>query len=86
MSTEYLWGPSLLVAPVTAGGATHWQVYLPPGNLVRLLDPWAYAGAQWVEVDAPLERLPLLVRGGAIVPRGPADGVHGPARGAHCHC
>jgi alpha-glucosidase len=71
MSTEYMWGPSFLVAPVTAGGATHWQVYLPRGNWYDFWTHAQYTGGQWIEVDAPLERLPLLVRGGAIVPRGP---------------
>jgi alpha-glucosidase len=71
MSTEFMWGPSMLVAPVTAGGATHWPVYLPQGTWYDFWTSQQYAGGQWVEVDAPLERLPLLVRGGAIVPRGP---------------
>jgi alpha-glucosidase (family GH31 glycosyl hydrolase) len=72
MAAEYLWGPSLLVAPVTRGGARRWPVYLPRG---RWYDYWTqtdYAGEQWIEVDAPLERMPLLVRGGAIIPLGPS--------------
>jgi alpha-glucosidase len=72
MSAEYMWGPSFLVAPVTAGGARHWPVYLPYGTWYDFWTHTPYAGEQWIEVDAPLERLPLLVRGGAIVPRGPA--------------
>jgi alpha-glucosidase (family GH31 glycosyl hydrolase) len=71
MTAEYLWGPSLLVAPVTAGGATHWPVYLPRGTWYDFWTRARYDGEQWIEVPAPLERLPLLVRGGAIVPLGP---------------
>jgi alpha-glucosidase (family GH31 glycosyl hydrolase) len=71
MSSEYLWGPSLLVAPVTRGGATHWPVYLPAGVWYDFWTQQRYEGGGWIEVDTPLERLPVLVRGGAIVPLGP---------------
>jgi alpha-glucosidase (family GH31 glycosyl hydrolase) len=68
---EYLWGDDLLVAPVTREGATAWPVYLPRG---RWFDFWtgrAHEGPAGVTVDAPLDRLPLLVRSGAIIPMGP---------------
>jgi alpha-glucosidase (family GH31 glycosyl hydrolase) len=68
---EYLWGDDLLVAPVTREGATSWPVYLPAG---RWFDFWTGArhdGPAGVTVDAPLDRLPLFVRGGAILPLGP---------------
>jgi hypothetical protein len=72
MSAQYLWGPSMLVAPVTRGGATHWPVYLPPGGWYDFWTHERYDGGRWIEVGAPLERLPLLVRAGAIVPLGPS--------------
>ncbi len=68
---EFLWGDDLLVAPVTREGATAWPVYLPEG---RWYDFWTGArhdGPGGVTLPAPLERLPLLVRGGAIIPMGP---------------
>ena len=68
---EYLWGDDLLVAPVTREGASAWPVYLPSG---RWFDFWTgsrYEGPGGVTLAAPLERLPLLVRGGAILPLGP---------------
>jgi alpha-glucosidase (family GH31 glycosyl hydrolase) len=68
---EFLWGDDLLVAPVTREGATSWPVYLPAG---RWHDFWTgarYEGPGGVTLPAPLDRLPLLVRGGAIVPMGP---------------
>jgi alpha-glucosidase (family GH31 glycosyl hydrolase) len=67
MSSQYLWGPSILVAPVTRGGARHWPIYLPQGTWY---DFWTGArlGGGWVEVDAPLDRMPLFIRGGAIIP------------------
>jgi alpha-glucosidase (family GH31 glycosyl hydrolase) len=68
---EFLWGDDLLVAPVTREGATAWPVYLPAG---RWHDFWTgarYEGPGGVTLPAPLDRLPLLVRGGAILPMGP---------------
>jgi alpha-glucosidase (family GH31 glycosyl hydrolase) len=68
---QFLWGDDLLVAPVTREGATQWPVYLPAG---RWHDFWTgerYEGPAGVTLPAPLDRLPLLVRGGAILPLGP---------------
>jgi alpha-glucosidase len=71
MGSEYMWGPSLLVAPVTRGGATRWAVYLPGGTWYDFWTHDRYDGGGWVEVDAPLEHMPLFVRGGAILPFAP---------------
>lgn len=68
---QFLWGDDLLVAPVTREGATAWPVYLPAG---RWYDFWTGArheGPAGVTLPAPLDRLPLLVRAGAILPLGP---------------
>jgi hypothetical protein len=43
------------------------DVYLPPG---RWIDPWSGAdceGPATVNVEAPLERIPIFVRAGATV-------------------
>jgi alpha-D-xyloside xylohydrolase len=70
---EYLFGPSILVKPVTTQGATTCPVYLPAGT-----SPWFnfWTGAtspagKSVDADAPIETLPLFVRPGSIVPMGP---------------
>jgi alpha-glucosidase (family GH31 glycosyl hydrolase) len=68
---EYLWGDDLLVSPVTREGARAWPVYLPAGRWHDFWTGQTYAGPGGVAVDAPLDRLPLLVRGGAIIPLGP---------------
>jgi alpha-D-xyloside xylohydrolase len=68
---EFLWGDDFVVAPVTREGATAWPVYLPAG---RWHDFWTgapYDGPGGITVPAPLDRLPLFVRAGAIVPMGP---------------
>lgn len=80
---EFMFGPSLLVCPITepmyyeAGNrkiqkAKKWNCYLPEGN--NWYDYWTqekYEGGQYVLVDAPIDRIPLFVREGAILPATP---------------
>jgi alpha-glucosidase (family GH31 glycosyl hydrolase) len=70
-SSEFLWGDDLLVAPVTRAGARHWPVYLPKGAWCDFWTGEAHGGGQAITAAAPLDRLPLFIRAGAIVPLGP---------------
>jgi alpha-glucosidase len=70
LGTQYLWGDDLLVAPVSRAGATHWPVYLPAGTWYDFWSHESYQGPCSVTVATPLDRLPLFVRSGAIVPLG----------------
>ena len=68
---EYMFGPAFLVAPITEQGATSRTVYLPAG--ADWYDWWTnerHAGGQTITVAAPIERMPLFVRAGSIVPIG----------------
>jgi alpha-glucosidase/alpha-D-xyloside xylohydrolase len=68
---EYMFGPALLVAPVSEQGATHRKVYLPAGS--DWYNYWTnerIKGGQTITVDAPIDTLPLFVRGGSILPLG----------------
>jgi alpha-D-xyloside xylohydrolase len=70
--TEYYFGPDLLVAPVLSP-VNERSVYLPEG---RWLDYWsgkAIEGRRTVLAAAPLDRIPLYVRDGAILPKIPDD-------------
>ncbi len=72
INDEYMFGPAFLVAPVTEYKARTRAVYLPAG--VRWYDfqtGKVYDGGQTVTVPAPLNRLPLFVREGSIIPTGP---------------
>ncbi len=71
LGSEFLWGDDLLVAPVTREGATAWPVYLPAGGWYDFWTGARHDGPGGVTLEAPLDRLPLLVRAGAIVPMGP---------------
>jgi alpha-D-xyloside xylohydrolase len=68
---EYFFGDDLLVAPVIARGATARDVLLPPGDWVDWWDGTPYTGGASVgavTIGAPLGKLPLFARAGAIVP------------------
>ncbi len=65
---EYLFGDDLLVAPVVTQGATTKSVLFPPGSWVDWFDGSVHQGARRETVAAPLEKLPLYLRAGAIVP------------------
>ena len=71
LGSEYLFGPDLLVSPVTRSGATHWPVYLPAGTWFDFWTGERYEGGQSVSVATPLETVPLFARGGSIIPLGP---------------
>ena len=71
MGDEYMFGPAFLVAPVTEQGATSRAVYLPAG--ADWYNYWTnerIQGGQTIQVDAPVDTLPLFVRAGSIVPLG----------------
>ena len=69
---EYMFGPAFLVSPVWEEGALKRDVYLP--KAAAWYDFWTgekVQGGQDLEVSAPIEKLPLFLRAGSIVPLGP---------------
>src|SRR5579864_874315 len=69
---QFMFGPAILVNPVLKQEATHRTVYLPDAPV--WYDFWSggsVKGGQEVEAEAPLDRIPLFVRAGSIVPLGP---------------
>jgi alpha-glucosidase len=71
MEDQFLFGDTLLAAPITEQGRTSRQAYLPPGRWYDFWSDVLTAGPQIRRLDAPLERLPLLVRAGSILPTWP---------------
>jgi alpha-D-xyloside xylohydrolase len=68
---EYMFGPALLVAPVTDQGVQSRKVYLPAGT--DWYNYWTderLKGGQTIEVSAPIDNIPLFVRSGSILPMG----------------
>ncbi|HLR13495.1 MAG TPA: glycoside hydrolase family 31 protein [Burkholderiaceae bacterium] len=69
--TQYLFGPSLLIAPVLKPG-TRTEVYLPKGSdWWDLSTGWRYEGGTTWTIDAPLNTLPVFGRDGHILSLGP---------------
>ena len=72
IADEYMFGPSFLVAPVTEYKAKGRSVYLPAGSRwYDLHTGQVFDGGQSIDAAAPLDRLPVFVKEGAIVPTGP---------------
>jgi alpha-glucosidase (family GH31 glycosyl hydrolase) len=68
---QFMFGPALLVAPVVEPGARSRRVYLPEGDWYDFWTDQKIGGRQWVDVPAPLDRIPLFVRAGSVIPMGP---------------
>ncbi len=67
----FLWGQSLLVAPVTAKAATERTTYVPAGTWFDFWTGVAVPGGATHTRAVDLGTLPLYVRAGSIVPLGP---------------
>jgi alpha-glucosidase/alpha-D-xyloside xylohydrolase len=68
---QYLWGRDMLVAPITARGATSRRVYLPRGRWYDFWTNESHEGGREIDRTIDLETMPLFVRAGAILPLGP---------------
>ncbi|MFF5428369.1 MULTISPECIES: glycoside hydrolase family 31 protein [unclassified Streptomyces] len=70
----FLLGDALLVAPVLHRGADRRAVRLPRGRWYDTATGRPYEGPGQVLVEAPLARVPVLARAGAVIPVSGADG------------
>lgn len=70
---QYMFGPAILVAPVTEKGCRVKKIYLPCGDWYDFWSSEKYSGGTWIEVAAPLGRIPLFVKAGSIIPMLPED-------------
>jgi alpha-glucosidase/alpha-D-xyloside xylohydrolase len=68
---QYMWGKSLLVAPVLEKAATARRVYLPPGIWYDFWTGDRIEGGRDINRSVDLETLPLYIRAGSILPLGP---------------
>jgi alpha-D-xyloside xylohydrolase len=71
LGDQFMFGPALLVNPVLKQGATHRDVYLPAAQWYDFWTGEQSPGGQEVEAAAPLDRMPIYVRAGSILPMGP---------------
>jgi alpha-D-xyloside xylohydrolase len=73
LEDQYLMGDSLLVAPLVAGQSSR-AVYLPSGDWHEFGGGKRYAGKQRIQIDVPLEQVPIFVKSGSILPLAEASG------------
>ena len=69
VTDQYTWGDAFLVAPVLEPGVRSRAVYLPKGKWYDFWTGEALASAgETRRIAAPVERIPVFVRAGTIVP------------------
>jgi alpha-D-xyloside xylohydrolase len=68
---QYMYGPAFLVSPVTEPGATTRRLYLPQGKWYDFWSGTSTTGGNVIDAAAPLDRMPLYIRAGSILPMGP---------------
>ncbi|GHU82988.1 hypothetical protein FACS189415_4410 [Bacteroidia bacterium] len=72
ISTQYMFGPSLMAAPVYTYGATSASIYFPKGtDWYNFYTGAVYKGGETKEVDAPYGQMPLYAPQGGILLFGP---------------
>jgi len=69
LDDQYMLGSDLLIAPVILEGALTRTLFLPEGNWSTLEEEGIlYEGGRYVTTAAPLNRIPIFVRGGVSLP------------------
>ena len=70
---QFMYGPAFLVNPVTEPDATTRRLYLPQAKWYDFWTGSSVAGGHTIDANAPLDRLPLYIRAGSILPLGPDE-------------
>jgi len=65
---QFFLGDVLLVAPILKEAAVSRRVVLPEGRWYRLSDDAIFDGPAEVDCEAPLDTIPVFVRGGSVLP------------------
>ena len=68
---QFLFGPSLLISPVTDPGVDSRRLYLPAGTWYDFWTGVPEKGGRFHTAAAPLETIPVYTPAGSIVPLGP---------------
>ncbi|MBZ4644905.1 MAG: Alpha-glucosidase [Clostridia bacterium] len=72
LNDEFLVGDSILVAPICKPDTKFRVVYLPKGIWYDYWTKEKYVGGKYIMIYAPLDRLPIFIKRGAIIPMAPA--------------
>jgi alpha-D-xyloside xylohydrolase len=68
---QFMFGPAFLVSPVTEPGANTRRTYLPKAKWYDFWTGGSLEGPRTIDAAAPIEKFPLFVRAGSIIPMGP---------------
>lgn len=68
---EFLFGDSMLIAPVYRPDTEHRSVYLPQGRWLDYWDGEAFEGGVHILAAAPLHVMPMYVKAGSFIAEGP---------------
>lgn len=68
IADQFMFGPALMINPVTEKGQNHRKLYLPKGLWYNFWTGEATQGNQTISTDAPIETLPIFVKAGSIIP------------------
>lgn len=67
---QFLFGDFFLVAPIYRADNSR-AIYFPEGTWIDWWTRDKIKGKQWINIDSDIDKLPLYVREGAIIPMGP---------------
>ena len=68
---QFMYGDAFMVAPIVHPHSTSRRVYIPRGRWYDFWEGSLTAGPQITRLQAPLDRIPLLVRAGSVIPAWP---------------
>jgi alpha-glucosidase len=66
---QWMFGPNMLVAPISLEGISKRNIYLPEGTWYDWSSQKTFAGGQTIEYEADLSKIPVFVKEGAIIPQ-----------------
>jgi alpha-glucosidase (family GH31 glycosyl hydrolase) len=72
---EYLLGKEILIAPLWSDTTFYRDIYLPEGEWIDFFNDKTYPGKQTINYHAPIDRVPIFVKAGSIIPMAP-DNQH----------
>ena len=68
---EFGYGDSIIVCPVLHPGQNERTVYLPKGTWYNWWNDHEYRGGKEHVISCPIDRIPVIIKGGAVIPYNP---------------
>lgn len=68
---EFGFGDKILVSPILNPGQASKIVYLPAGKWYYYWNNTVYDGLQEIEINTPIDEMPMFIRGGTVLPEYP---------------